>query len=335
MVCLLVQGCSYEEIGRQVDRTQMTVHKNLKRMGFSGPGRNAGGNPFYAFGQRIDARLVAHLVRALALPPIHAANYLGIHRHNLYTYRGHQHAHVATRLAKQIAERRERLIFHLMSSSAKQSNRRGQSRVLATFFPDLKKKTSLLTTVLRKCRQFLRSNPSATHDDLGEWLCQQAQDETSQKNKQRTFTSFLPWAPEVIPNLDVIRLRGSTYPHRVAQMTIASRWRTTEAVIHEAFLAKPIPPSEMPLLIHGVPTPTNGAGETKPKKRRGASPKKETEKTYYKIGADVEKRIPVALKNDKHSIVTARRLVSDSTDLEFDAVAEYHRKYRQFSAKTQ
>jgi hypothetical protein len=70
-------------------------------------------------------------------------------------------------------------------------------------------------------------------------------------------------------------------------------------------------------------------------KKRGRKLEEEENKTYYKIGLAVEKEIPVHLKQDRHSIVDARRSVAASTHLEFDVVAEYHRRFRQSVHKPQ
>lgn len=66
------------------------------------------------------------------------------------------------------------------------------------------------------------------------------------------------------------------------------------------------------------------AGTMKRGRRRDA----EQDKRYFRIGAEVEKEIPVTHKQDKHSIITARRLVSGRTRLQFDVVAKYHQQYR-------
>lgn len=56
----------------------------------------------------------------------------------------------------------------------------------------------------------------------------------------------------------------------------------------------------------------------------------ESAKRYFKIGQAVEKEIPTGQKQDKHSIIQARRRVSDRTHHEFDVVAQYHKRFRRF-----
>src|ERR1035437_1248088 len=62
-----------------------------------------------------------------------------------------------------------------------------------------------------------------------------------------------------------------------------------------------------------------------PKRGVGRPQDAEEEKRYFQIGAQVESEIPADHKLDRHSIVAARRLVTDRGALEYDAVAEYHR----------
>jgi hypothetical protein len=65
-----------------------------------------------------------------------------------------------------------------------------------------------------------------------------------------------------------------------------------------------------------------------PKRGRGRSKDAKENRSYFTIGARVEKEIPPDRKQDRHSIVTARRLVTERTRLEYDVVAKYHQQYR-------
>ena len=69
-------------------------------------------------------------------------------------------------------------------------------------------------------------------------------------------------------------------------------------------------------------------GRAKQPSKRGRRQEAEQGKRYFRIGAEVEKEIPSTLKQDKLSIVTARRRVSERTRLQFDVVAKYHQRYR-------
>ena len=70
------------------------------------------------------------------------------------------------------------------------------------------------------------------------------------------------------------------------------------------------------------------------RKKRGRRHEPEHSKQYSLVGAAVEREIPVGLKDDKRSIVAARRIVSQRTHLEFDAVAKYHQRYRRSAPGT-
>lgn len=70
------------------------------------------------------------------------------------------------------------------------------------------------------------------------------------------------------------------------------------------------------------------------RQRRGRCPQEPKEKTFFTVGLQVEKEIPEAFKQDRHSIVAARRLVSNRTRLEFDVVAQYHKRFRKFCIET-
>jgi len=64
-------------------------------------------------------------------------------------------------------------------------------------------------------------------------------------------------------------------------------------------------------------------------KKRGPRPAPEENKSYAQIGALVEKQIPIDQKNDRPSIIAARRIVATKTRMQFDVVAQYHKKFRQ------
>lgn len=56
--------------------------------------------------------------------------------------------------------------------------------------------------------------------------------------------------------------------------------------------------------------------------------KAETETRPFEIGLKVEGKIPQDRKNDKKAIVVARQLISDETRLQYDVVAQYHKRFR-------
>jgi hypothetical protein len=260
MVCLLVQGFSYDEMAKQNGRTKMTIHKDLRGLGFSGPGRNAGGNPVYSFGERINGVMVASLVRCLGLHPKTLAARLGTAKgtvdHYIYS---RQPRHVATKIARNISDLRNELINHLVSTTQENpQDRYGAHRALATFWPDLRERSSLLVKIIYQCRKFLQQRPNATREELGEWLCAQAQAEASGRLQGRFFSAFLPWAPEVLSALDFDQLKSLTARHIIAHQLIATRWRTTDTAVRAAFNAKPIPPAEMRRLFENYNVSAGG-----------------------------------------------------------------------------
>jgi hypothetical protein len=67
----------------------------------------------------------------------------------------------------------------------------------------------------------------------------------------------------------------------------------------------------------------------RPKRSPGRPTEPEDQKTYFKLGQQVEDQIPEQRKQHKHSIVTARGLVSERTGLAYDLIAQYHKGFRQ------
>jgi ROS/MUCR transcriptional regulator protein len=70
------------------------------------------------------------------------------------------------------------------------------------------------------------------------------------------------------------------------------------------------------------------------RQKRGRRREEPMNQRFFDIGTQVEKEIPVRFEQDRHSIVTARRIVSNRTRLQFDVVAQYHKRFRQFCART-
>jgi hypothetical protein len=63
------------------------------------------------------------------------------------------------------------------------------------------------------------------------------------------------------------------------------------------------------------------------KQNRGRHREDVEDRTYFKVGTAVENEIPAGRKHDRHSIVAARRIVSNRTQLSYDTVAQYHGAY--------
>jgi endogenous inhibitor of DNA gyrase (YacG/DUF329 family) len=66
-----------------------------------------------------------------------------------------------------------------------------------------------------------------------------------------------------------------------------------------------------------------------PKRGPGRPAEPEHQKSYFRIGKQVETQIPKRLKGDKNAIVAARRLVSEKTRMPYDLIAQYHKTFRQ------
>jgi hypothetical protein len=147
------------------------------------------------------------------------------------------------------------------------------------------------------------------------------------------FRSFLPWAPELMPFLDIEDVKGR--PHRPLALELIAKWlKTTPWIIKHAISdAELIPPDEMRAFLL-IGTGANGQRQAvaKPKKDRKHGPDKQAVPTrsYYKIGNEVENKIPADLKDDLHAIVHTRKLVAADRQMSPKTVANYHKKFRQF-----
>lgn len=66
----------------------------------------------------------------------------------------------------------------------------------------------------------------------------------------------------------------------------------------------------------------------KPKGKRGPKQQPIKDQQWYIIGKLIEDRIPVQQKQDKHSIVEARRVIANKRKLQHDTAADYHKRFR-------
>jgi hypothetical protein len=64
------------------------------------------------------------------------------------------------------------------------------------------------------------------------------------------------------------------------------------------------------------------------KKKRGRIAEQEQGKSYFQIGEAVERLIPDDAKNDRLSIIAARKAVADQSPYDYDVVAQYHGAFR-------
>lgn len=109
--------------------------------------------------------------------------------------------------------------------------------------------------------------------------------------------------------------------HNPRNLPLFLRTLRAELGIHElSDMRVAVPLKELSELMDGkAPRVRNRGG-----RRRQA----EETKRYFEIGLAVEEKIPSHLKNDRYSIVHARRQIAYATHLEFDVVAQYHKKFR-------
>jgi predicted transcriptional regulator len=72
------------------------------------------------------------------------------------------------------------------------------------------------------------------------------------------------------------------------------------------------------------------AAKGRPKAKRGRRQVPIENREYARVGAQVDKLIPNHLRHDKRAIQAARwEYYNNQTDLEYDTIAEYDRRYRQ------
>lgn len=302
IACLLVCGHSYDAAAERLDRFHTTIGNHARKMGLAG-------STVYSFGDRIDAAALLRVLRVSGLPAKEFASQVGISVATIYEYqkaRKRDSRIFAPEVARRISAWRDKLVRHLLCNtrgwrgsttvSRFDAHAYGPSRVLKTFFPDLRAKYHLLCRVLRHCRGYLRANPDADGAALGEYLCEQATLDKGSKGSGQSFARFVLWAPELMPvleaNLDRLRDRGNEKWPSVGHEILAAFWGTTPAIVRNAFASRkihPIPPEEMRRLL----TLARANGGRAAEKRSRGPRKAESDKEYFKAGQQVEQAIPI------------------------------------------
>jgi hypothetical protein len=272
VICRVVQEHSYAALESEFGRDFSTVADCARKRGISG-------KPcVYDFGKLFDTQAVQHLKKCTGLSATQMANEIGLPEPAVAELvrpnRAGQRVHPAT--AKKIIAWRDHLIEKLLATASKPdrvNDRYSGSRVLRTLFPDLRARHKLLLNVLGKLRMFLLREASAGADEMGEHFCAEAMLEVSQGSSQKTFATFLPWAPDLMPfleeNIGRIRRPGNLWP--VAEEAIARRWNTTRAVVNgtRKARARTIPPGELRHLVQVRADSGGTAGSAAPKRRGG------------------------------------------------------------------
>jgi hypothetical protein len=259
IVELKVAGKSNQEIARLLDRAQPSIYYALRKIGFPG---GTGVTACYGFGEVFDRSALRHLHEISGLNVTELAKTFGMPFATLDAAlsRRKPTKQLHFKTARAALGWRGDLFWYLMSNASrhpgKQTTKYSQSRVLLTLFPNLRKKYLFLLEVLRQLAKKLRENPEWSRNQLQQYLCEQAKEESFRKNRGDLFIRFLPWAPELMPFLaqKLPILRG-VHHQRLAWEVIAGPLCTTAPIISEIInpsqvkKINPIPPEQMRWLI--------------------------------------------------------------------------------------
>lgn len=177
------------------------------------------------------------------------------------------------------------------------------------------------------------------------WICKQARSEVASTNGNskrahayQTLMFFWPALSALIVQKPDLRT-GTWSPGELVDALLAKDYSATPYRIRCAAKGglTPLDPRTLgQRILEALGQNRNAvaAENIALKRKRGRGREAEKDKTYFKVGTAVETKIPNDLKQDRHSIVAARRLISENTRLQFDVVAQYHKRFRQFCAKT-
>lgn len=264
IVCGIVRGKTYEQIGGELNpqRFFTTVWAWARKMGFCGKTTRA--RPaFYDFDEPVTAEAVRTLRNITGLSVPQFAKRTNLITSVIADAIRPRHKGIQPGTSKKIIVWRDDLIRHLLMTAAvptRGQDRYSGSRILKTFFPDLRLKRALLLRVMRWCRSSASVTLTMNANDLGEQFCAQAMLEVRRQGSHEwLFARFLPWAPDLIgffqTNLRLLKGEGNLWP--LADAAIAQRWDTTPHVLSSAWRLRStaIPPDEMRRLIGEVQAP--------------------------------------------------------------------------------
>jgi hypothetical protein len=370
IVCAIVQGKTYEEIGQQLNRATMTIWSAARALGLRDESRRHARRAFYDFGEAVTAEAIRTLRHITGQSVPQFAKGTGLNASAITEAMRQRHKGIQSGTAKKIIVWRDDLIRHLLMTApvpARGQDRYSGSRILKTFFPNLRLKRDLLLRVMRWCRRSASVTPTMNANELGEQFCAQAMLEARQGSHERLFVRFLPWAPDLIgffqANLPQLKGHGNLWP--LADAVIVQRWDTTPHVLSSAWRARSIeiPPDEMRRLISEAQTfqLAASAGSAR-SKQRVVMP--DDQKQFFIVGRQVSEAVTTfdkliatrralpkrkrqrrdlvraALKtagyteaqidagvSAKTALIAARAFVSAETNLQASVVAKYHRQY--------
>ncbi len=285
IVCAIVQGKTYEEIGQQQNRATMTIWSAAKALGLCDGSGGRAMPAFYDFGEPVTAEEVRALRKITGLPDRQFAIQTGIGTSTIRPRRkGHRIQPASAMKVVAWRDNAVRQLLKTVAAPARGENRYSGSRILKTLFPGLRSQRDFLLKILRRCRAVLANTPTTSEYDLGEWFCDQAMLEGGRAPGQKLFVRFLPWAPELISflhkNSSRLTDRGSLWP--LADEAIAQRWSTTAAIVSSVGrhrMGRAIRPSEMRHLLLEL---SSGS--------RASEPKHGPDKKPAKRGRPIEKR---------------------------------------------
>jgi hypothetical protein len=220
----------------------------------------------------------------------------------------------------------------------------GKSAVLKTFFPELRPMRTVLARTLPAITGWARRQTIPSAEEFGEWVCAQAQLENKRAPQIGVWRKLLRWLPQLMPTLEkhietakapIGQSFNGRHYSQVSLQLLAGHMGVSPSILQRAMeTSSPTIGTEVLRgLIERIAAAANSASiEGKKTSRRSPGPyKTEAQKTYFQIGASVEQKIPDAQKNETRSIVVARQQVANETRLEFDVVAQYHKRFRRFT----
>lgn len=258
----IVAGKSHLAIGKEVHRTKGTIRQRAHLLGFPG----GGAYPcVYDSGQRFDSRRFQRLRECSGLYAGQFATELGLPKE----YGLHHFARRERSLARKVVPWRDRILSRLLRlnfSNRLELRNCSQASVLLALVPEIPSNYRLLLMVLKRLRQFLRENRSASLEEVRKYVCEEAIIETKERNREGIFCRFLPLAPEFIGSgarrgpdelrRDFERLRNRYHPAftGVARDWLASRWGIKPYLVEKGLLGRSriVPPERMRELILSV-----------------------------------------------------------------------------------
>jgi hypothetical protein len=280
-------GKSTQQIAKILNRAYPSIYLALRRMGFP-----TGISLCYSFGEPFDGSALRRLHLTSGLNVTEMSRQLQIKFSTLEPHLAPRQKRRALSLdgALKAASWRKSLFASLMSNASRHPGddptKYAQSRIIVTFFPNVRERYAFLHQVFDEISQALRQNPDWSIENLQQYLCEQALLENVGKRSGNLFSKFLPWAPELAPflagKLDILR---GVHHQRLAFEAIATSLGTTPGVVSsivnpaQAVNIKPISAKDVRGLI------SNAEKEAK----LAAAEKKASK--YDDVGRDTEDEI--------------------------------------------